>query len=330
MKNLPNYQDFFNFIKKLEGSVLLVMHHQADPDALGSAIAMIHLLKNLNASIEVFIHNPNLSALSEKMLQFLDYDLPTTHLTNHVDLVILLDTTTIDKTLLISQPHIVVFDHHVIQKIPFDLLFDFRNPHFSSTSEIITLLIKEGKIQFNLLIAKSLIAGIIFDTRRFLYADNALFDNLQYLMKDFPTIYKEVLPLFTGSRSTPERIARIKAAQRMKRFTIDKSQILITQVSSFEAASARALIQLGGDMAFVLANRENETRLSIRASPDFIQISGISIGHDIIPALISQFGGTGGGHDGAAGYNYPRKLELRELQSFVLQKLKSLLIKDES
>lgn len=329
MRTLSNYQDFFTHLQEEKGSILLAMHQQGDPDAVGSVIAMIHLINFLNPSIDINVHSPNISTLSEKLLQFLDYDLPATPKTDNVNLLILLDTTTVEKQLLPPQTKIVVIDHHILQKIPFNLLFDFRNSAFSSTSEIVTFLIKAGNIPLNSLVVKSLLAGIIFDTRRFLYADNELFICLQYLLKDYPNTYTEILPLFTASRSVAERIARIKTAQRMKRFEVDKAQILISHVSSFEAAGARALIQLGGDIAFVLATRDEGLRMSIRASSEIIRTRNISIGEDIIPALISHFGGTGGGHDGAAGYNNPKKLELRELQSFVLNIIRKILTEKE-
>ena len=318
MRAISNSHDFLTQIKEIKNSILLAVHPQADPDAVGSAIALIHLIRFLNPSINIAVFNPNLSNLSERMLQLLNYDLPTRSNLDDVSLLILLDIATIEERLLPLQEKIVVIDHHILQKIPFSPLFDFRNEKATSTAEIITSLLKESKAPLNSLVVKSLLAGFIFDTRRFLYADNEVFSCLHYLLKDYPGSYLEILPLFTESRTIAERIARIKSAQRMKRFEVEKIQILISRVSSFEAAGARALVQLGGDIAFVLANRDEGSRISIRASSEFTRTRNISIGKDIIPALISHFGGSGGGHDGAAGYNNPNKIQLKELQSFVL------------
>jgi nanoRNase/pAp phosphatase (c-di-AMP/oligoRNAs hydrolase) len=41
--------------------------------------------------------------------------------------------------------------------------------------------------------------------------------------------------------------------------------------------------------------------------------------------IIKKFGGNGGGHDGAAGYNTTVKIELKEFQDFILLILKSLI-----
>ena len=56
-------------------------------------------------------------------------------------------------------------------------------------------------------IAKILLAGIVFDTRRFLYTNNQLFDTISFLLGKFPTAYDAILPYFTNSRSKAERIA---------------------------------------------------------------------------------------------------------------------------
>jgi nanoRNase/pAp phosphatase (c-di-AMP/oligoRNAs hydrolase) len=318
MRSISKSQDFFTLIKGIKNSILLAVHPQADPDAVGSTIALIYLIRFLNPSIDVALFNPNFSNLSERMLQFLNYDLPTRSNLENVDLLILLDIAAIEEDLSPLQEKVVVIDHHIIQKIPFSPVFDFRKEEATSTAEIVTSLLKESKAPLNSLVVKSLLAGFIFDTRRFLYADNEVFSCLHYLLKDYPSSYPEILPLFTESRTVAERIARIKSAQRMKRFEVEKIQILISHVSSFEAAGARALVQLGGDIAFVLANRDEGSRISIRTSSEFIRTRNISVGKDIIPALISHFGGSGGGHDGAAGYNNPNKIQLKELQSFVL------------
>ena len=152
-------------------------------------------------------------------------------------------------------------------------------------------------------IARSLISGIIFDTRRFLYSDQKLFECISYLLSSNPEAYLEAQTLFSSSKSISERTACLKAAQRMKRIQIDDSILLISHVSSYEAAAARSLIFLGGDIAIVIANRKTETRISLRMSSEFQEKTKLSLGKDVVPALIAKFGGTGGGHDAAAGYN---------------------------
>jgi len=170
-----------------------------------------------------------------------------------------------------------------------------------------------------------MIAGIVFDTRRFLYTNDRLFEIMAFLLHEFPASYADILPLFTNPRSKAERIACIKAAQRMKRFMLNNVQILISHVSSFESAAARSLIFLGGDIAFVIATRDDHSRVSMRSSLNFTQNTKISLGKDVIPAIITEFGGNGGGHDGAAGYNTNVKIELKEFQAFILRILKSMI-----
>ena len=145
-----------------------------------------------------------------------------------------------------------------------------------------------------------------------------------FLIQENFTIYQETLNLLLFSREYSEKRACIKAAQRMKLVQISKFDFLFTHVSSFEAAVARALLRLGGDVVIVISIRKYETRISLRSSPRFVLETGISLAKDIIPILVSNYGGTGGGHDGAAGYNSTKKLIMNDVRTELIKLFKEL------
>ena len=321
-KNL--HIEFISYLKSLSGKIVLVMHPQADPDAVGAAIAIQHLILHINPNLEVFIFDPKISVLSQRLLDLLNIELKTMNTVPQSSPIIFLDYSPAKLIFPQSKNSITVIDHHISQDLPFELLFDLRNSQCNSTTEIVANLYKSENIPLNEIVVKSILAGIIFDTRRFLYTNEQLFRTVEYLLRDFPSVYDEILPLFINIRSKAERIASIKSAQRMKRFVVNDMQILVSRVSSFEAAAARSLIYLGGDLALVIAAREDQTRISIRSSQIFTEKTKISLGKDLIPAMIAEFGGNGGGHDGAAGYNTEEKIDLKEIQAFLLRKLESL------
>ena len=317
--------EFLSYLKNLRGKIILIMHPQADPDAVGAAFAIQFLILKVNPNIEVKVYDPKISNLSQKLLDLLNFEFSCTNTIPQSTPIIFLDYSPVEFKFPQSKTEVTIIDHHISQKLSFELLFDFRDDKVNSTTEIIANLYKSSKITLNEEIVKALLAGIVFDTRRFLYANDRLFKVISSLLSDFPSAYSEILPLFTNFRSMAERIACIKAAQRMKRFMLNDMQILISQVSSFEAAAARSLIFLGGDIAFVIATRKDHCRVSIRSSQNFIHNTQISIGKDLIPVIITKFGGNGGGHDGAAGYNSTAKIELKEFQTFILLILKSMI-----
>jgi len=298
--------------------VILVMHSQADLDAVGSAIALTHLIRVINPNLIIRTLEPELSTLGEKLLDISNFQFDPIKIDQVTppSLLILLDTNNIDSNLIASKNQFVIIDHHIRTVLEVEVTFDFQFETFRATAEIIASLYYHAKVSLTPQIIKSLLAGIVFDTRRFLYADRELFDCVNFLLRNNSDAYSETLNLFSSSRSYSEKLACIRAAQRMKRHQINDKILLFSYVSSFEAAAARSLIFLGGDIAIVIANRKQETRISFRTTQNFPKETGLSLGRDIIPNLIDRFGGTGGGHDSAAGYN-SALLEIRSIKKYL-------------
>lgn len=305
MRNIPQCENYVEFVRDLRGTILFVMHPQADLDAVGSTIAMTHLITQLNQNLIIRIFEQDLSHLGQILVKESSYEFNQANLDEIKPPVtlIFIDTNQIDPTFISQNYQYIIFDHHIPTKLEIPLLFDFRLPHFRATAEIISCIYYQSQIALTPEVVKCLTAGILFDTRRFLYADLELFKCMTFLLSNNPNIYNEANTLFSTSRSYSERNACIKAAQRMRKHQIGNYILLISNVSSYEAAAARTLITIGGDVSVVIAKRKNETRISLRAKSKFISETGISLGEDIVPALIKQFGGRGGGHDAAAGYN---------------------------
>ena len=318
MRIIPSYDKFFEFLREYQNMVILVMHSQADLDAVGSAIALTHLIRVINPNLIIRTLEPELSTLGEKLLDISNFQFDPIKIDQVTppSLLILLDTNNIDSNLIASKNQFVIIDHHIRTVLEVEVTFDFQFETFRATAEIIASLYYHAKVSLTPQIIKSLLAGIVFDTRRFLYADRELFDCVNFLLRNNSDAYSETLNLFSSSRSYSEKLACIRAAQRMKRHQINDKILLFSYVSSFEAAAARSLIFLGGDIAIVIANRKQETRISFRTTQNFPKETGLSLGRDIIPNLIDRFGGTGGGHDSAAGYN-SALLEIRSIKKYL-------------
>lgn len=318
MRPTPSYSNFFDFLQKYQGMVILVMHSQADPDAVGSAIALTHLIRVLNPNLIIRTLEPELSALGQNLLDITNFQFDPIKMDQITSpfLCIFLDTNFIDSKLIAPENRFVIIDHHIRSSLEVEIAYDFQFDSFWATAEIIASLYYHAKISLTPQVIKGLLAGIVFDTRRFLYADRELFECVNFLLRVDSDVYFETMKIFSSSRSYSEKLACIKAAQRMKKHQINDKILLFSHVSSFEAAAARSLIFLGGDVAIVVANRNQETRISFRASPDFQKETGVSLGKNIIPVLINQFGGTGGGHDSAAGYN-STLLDIKSVKKFL-------------
>jgi nanoRNase/pAp phosphatase (c-di-AMP/oligoRNAs hydrolase) len=320
MRFSPSSKTFFEFLKNFQGMIVLAMHSQADPDAVGAAIGLTHFIRLINPDLMIRTLEPTLSTLALKLLEFSNYHLNPIKIDQIVSpaLFVFLDTNFIDPQLIAPNRQFAIIDHHVQIPLEVEVTFDYQLNSFRATAEIIASWYYNEDISLTQQVIKGLLAGIIFDTRRFLNADRELFECVNFLLRNHSNLYLETLKLFTSSRTKSEKLACIKAAQRMKRIHVNNKILLFSHVSSFEAAAARSLISLGGDVAIVVANRKQETRISLRTTLGFPNETGISLGRDIIPELIDQFGGTGGGHDSAAGYNAPL-LEIKTVKRFLFQ-----------
>ena len=112
MRSIPLGENFAEFIKNYKGRVVLTMHHQADLDAVGSTIAMIHLISILNPSIIIHVLEPNLSQLSQQMMTISSYQFNQIKI-KEIDfpaLIILLDLNQIELGLKTSKNSYIIIN----------------------------------------------------------------------------------------------------------------------------------------------------------------------------------------------------------------------------
>jgi len=84
----------------------------------------------------------------------------------------------------------------------------------------------------------------------------------------------------------------------------DDFLFVVSHSSSFESSVARALIDLGADFAAVIARpSSSELRVSLRCTKSFSNSYSVNLGQ-LSQFVASRFGGTGGGHQTAAGMNF--------------------------
>ncbi|WP_455462945.1 DHH family phosphoesterase [Candidatus Hodarchaeum mangrovi] len=326
MRLLPNLDSLTKYLQQNFDDIFLIIHPQADPDAIGAVIGINALIRYYNPKVKIFLLKNSFNHLGERIFHEseLKIDLIFENEIPLQGLIILLDTPQIIPETIDPKNKLIIIDHHIKQDLLFPIEFDFRAESFYSTTEIITSIFYHDKIPLNASVRKALLAGLLFDTQRFLHADSNVFHAVMFLIQENFKIYQETLNLLLFDREFSEKRACIRGAQRMKLVKISNFDFLFTHVSSFEAAVARALLRLGGDVAIVISIHKYETRISLRASSQFILETGISLGKDIIPVLVSDYGGIGGGHDGAAGYNNKKKLGINEVKTKIINLFKEV------
>lgn len=291
-------------------NVVLLCHHNADPDAICSAYAFAGLLKNLKSEINVEIGaSQGISRLTKHLLKHLPIKVETQPNIDKADTIVLLDTNTIQQLgnlaekVKNSKAPIIVIDHHAAHPETEKLArICITNEDASSTCEIVYNFYKETSVKPDENVAKALFLGIAFDTRHFILANSSTLKTVAELV-DAGVDAKETLSLLSLPMDFSERVARLKACRRAKLFKIGEWIIAFSHVSAYQASAARAIIDLGAHVAVVAGQKNENLEISLRCTNKFHEKTGIHLGRDIAKPLGEFLRGMGGGHSTAAGVN---------------------------
>jgi nanoRNase/pAp phosphatase (c-di-AMP/oligoRNAs hydrolase) len=290
--------------------VVLLCHHNADPDAICSAYAFSGLLKRLRQNLEVEIGAAHgISRLSKHLLRYLPIDVKTQPNVEKADAIVLLDTNTIQQLnnlagkVKASKAPIIVIDHHATHPETEQVAkICITNEEASSTCEIVYSFFKETGIKTSEGEAKALFLGIAFDTRHFILANSSTLKTIAELI-DIGVNAQETLSMLSLPMDFSERVARLKACRRAKLLKIGEWIIALSHVSAYQASAARAIIDLGAHFAAVAGQKNETIEISLRCARDFHEKTGIHLGKDIAKPLGEYLQGMGGGHATAAGVN---------------------------
>ena len=290
--------------------VLLLCHHNSDPDALCSAYAFQGLLKKSKPNLTVDIGTgQGISRLSKHLLGQIPITVNMQPNVEKADVIVLLDTNTVQQLdnlaerVTKSAAPILVIDHHASHpETEHTAKLCITNEDASSTCEIVYNFYKQLNTKPDLNEAKALFLGIAFDTRHFVIANSSTFKTIAELCS-IGVNAQEALSMLALPMEFSERIARMKACRRTKLLKIGKWIIALSHVSAYQASAARALIDLGAHMAAVAGQRNENIEISLRCTREFNAETGIHLGRDIAKPLGESLQGMGGGHATAAGVN---------------------------
>lgn len=303
-------QNIIRTLKTLKGKRILVLtHHNADVDAVASAVGLAEGLKQIGTAADIGVAE-SIARPAQNIAK--QYEIIKDPDCRNYDFVILVETSSPEQLSSVKNLRAdMVIDHHPPGKLAKDLYFIDETA--KSSSQIIYRILKKMGCKINRKIARIIAAGIVADTAHLRLADKAVFEVLAELTKNIK--FSEVLELIETQKDLSETIATLKAAKRMELFKFNKIILALSNVSSHEAAAARALIKLGADIAVVIAKKENETRISSRGKQKILQ-HGIDLSK-IFQEVGKFIEGSGGGHNLAGSANGKRK-PLHQVKRFIL------------
>jgi phosphoesterase RecJ-like protein len=290
--------------------VLLLCHHNADPDAICSAYAFQGLLAKCRPHVAAEIGaGQGISRLSKHILKQIPITVNLRPDVEKADVIVLLDTNTTQQVgqlaerVMKTTAPIIVIDHHAAHPQTEQIAkLCITDEEASSTCEIVYNLYKQVNIKPDLNEAKALFLGITFDTRHFILAKSSTLKTISELV-DVGVNPQEELSALALPMDFSERVARIKACRRAELLKVENWIIALSHVSSYQASAARALIDLGAHMAAVAGQKNGKIEMSLRCTREFNQMTGIHLGKDIAKPLGEYLRGMGGGHATAAGVN---------------------------
>ena len=296
------------FIEYIGESVVVLGHHNADPDAVGAAQGVKELIENLKTDTSVHIVMPDdISKLSRQIITSLDIAVSESY-SGTFDTIVVVDSGGLNQLgewneiIKAHQQVVIVIDHHTLDNelAQFtDLLI--HDDQASSASELVHKLYIQYAVKPSVNTAKALLAGIAFDTKFFSIGSSKTYEVVSALLAKLDDL-SQVMSLFQTETDVSERIARIKTAQRAEIHRIKDYIVAFSEVGSYQASGARALISLGAELAIVVGDEKAGLRASLRSSQGFFDASGVHLG-ELVSDFAGVFGGSGSGHPTAAGYN---------------------------
>ncbi len=308
-------QEFAEKLKMSKGKKVLVLtHHNADIDAMASAISLDEGLKQAGAETTIGVAESISKAaqkLSESSPVIIDPDC------KNFDYVVLVDTSVPEQLASVRNLRAdFVIDHHPEGKLA-EGAVSHIDKNAKSSAQLVYSVLKELKIEIDEKLAKIISAGIVADTAHFRHADSEVFSIMAELTQK--TKFSDVLGLISTEETDPSgRIAALKAASRMEIYKFGGMLVVLSNVVSHEAAACRGLLKLGADIAIVVAEKENETRISSRAKE---KITGKGLDLSELFKDVGKFlEGSGGGHPLAGSANGKRK-NRDELKKLILRLL---------
>ncbi len=310
-------------------------HQNADPDSISSAIGLKNLLLHFIPKLSIVLIADSLSKLSKKVLSHKDEEIFLENIPANLEAIFLCDTNNP------SQLGNISLEQYIIQKTPIFIIDHHSFHEFSkkakqtiihdatSTAEIITQLHDELEIELSPEISTLLIAGILFDTRRFRYLSPNTLRITQSLIKRGGD-YEKALKMLQTDLSISERVARLKGAARSIVHKEGANVYVVSYVNSFEASVARALIDVGASFSAVIAAPTcEEHRVSFRCTKEYSKSNDVNLG-ELANRLANKMNGSGGGHETAAGMNivksdiFPTDIEekMKYLLDLLLEEIK--------
>lgn len=312
-------------------SCVIITHRNADPDAVAASMILWAACRAMGSQACIALPE-GVSRPSKRVLEALGLSLPLCSGAEEAELVVVVDAS--NKPQLgaeagrLGGSKVVVVDHHE----PGDIMSEADESYVvvgaASSTQLALDVARAAGTPLPFEVLSLALAGILYDTRRFSNADPPALRWASILL-ELGAEYARMVEALQSSRQEglpdfSERWAKLRAAQRLRIAKFCGEYIAaVTHIGSFESSVARALIELGADVAAVATQRKDEVRVSVRVSRRALE-AGVKAS-ELASYIASKFGGRGGGHEAAGMAHIPLReagqLDVEELVEEIARSL---------
>ncbi|MBU0586111.1 DHH family phosphoesterase [Candidatus Micrarchaeota archaeon] len=313
MASASEFQDFL--LKHRESRIAIVMHRNADLDALSSAYALNSIFPNSIIAAPDEMNKPSRDFAKETGITVNQLGKLKKE---QFDGLIVVDAATY---VMVEEARgwnvLCIIDHHhappEAERISADL--EICVPDSPSTAQLVSSLIPDPSPS----VAFALAIGIISDTARFKGGNIQSFEEIARLLKISGKSYSEALAIAEPELAPDEKMFILSCFQKCNVVAYKNFVIATTIVHASESDSSSSLSEFA-DIAFAASYRahEQETRVSARARKHVpIKLN------EVMREVGERFFASGGGHPKAAGANAKARPE--EVLEYCVEAVKDAL-----
>lgn len=277
------------------GRKVVLVHGNADMDALGSAYGIAMAF----GDSDIFAPN-SLDRVARMVAEKMDVHILENCDLNDYEKVVIVDTSSpeqLEGTFEIPRDAIVIDHHKPTGK--WDVGTFYCDDSRTSCCEIVKELIDVAGIGITRDVGLMLLGGMLTDSGHFQFAKPSMLPVFSDIMVRCQIDMDEAMGLTRATMSMSEKIAMLKAIERTRFDRVGEMIVAISFGGSFEASSCRAILAAGADVVFVGSQRDENFRLSARATQEAVR-KGVHLG-EIMSGIGRETTADGGGHGGAAG-----------------------------
>lgn len=311
---------------KAHKSAVILTHHNADPDAMGSAIALARGLSQLGIRADVCAPL-GLSLQSRNILAQYPYPISEGKEIAFKQLVFLIDTSVPEQIGNIALPKdsvVAILDHHEEGGLFERAGFRFVRKDSHATAFIVLELLQALNLKVTAEIAFFLLAGIVADTAFLRMVTAKELKATAELLETAGVELEQVYNALSVREDISERIAKLKAMKRMNVFRLGDVIVAFAASGSFESQVALAIMKQGADISFAenIDAKKPEYRISGRMRQSLAEKIDLS---KLMKAIEQIIEGSAGGHPTAASANGKNAKRSADVQRTLLESIEKAL-----